>query len=210
MAPYNSDFSRRYCLVARAQARDDWSEMYVQQGINMFECFAVQLNGRFPDSFGASKKVEFQKDILRILESFGNGKGVPDGWKCFYAYRQLVLSACLFALNKTEEAWENFDSAIEKCKYVTNLKDEWLDIGGPVFANVKANKIWNYAIDEKGQTHKLFGLVRHSCADMWLIHSLLTNPRWAWFDSVRETPKYKEALEWVEAAEKKVRSTFES
>ena len=38
---------------------------------------------------------------------------------------------------------------------------------------------------------------------MWLIQSLLTNPKWAWFDSVRETQKYKAALEWVREAEKK-------
>lgn len=203
MTPYNSGFSRRYCLVARAQARNDWEEAFIQQGIKMFESFAVQLDGRFPDHFGARKKVEFQKNILKVIEAFGDGKDIPDGWKCFYAYKQLVLSACLFAINENDEAWKNFDSAIEKCKYVHSLNDEWLDIGGTVFSNVKVNKEWNYAIDEKGEKRKLFGIVNLSCTDMWLIHSLLTNPKWTWFDSVRETRKYKAALEWVKETEKK-------
>ena len=206
MTPYNSGFSRRSCLVARSQARNDWEEAYIQQGMKLFESFAVQLDGRFHDRFGACKKVEFQKNILKVIMAFGDGKDIPDGWKCFYAYKQLVLSACLFALQENDEAWKHFDSAIEKCKYVYSLHDEWLDIGGTVFSNIKVDKMWNYAIDEKGETRKLFGIVNFSCADMWRIHNLLTDPRWAWFDSVRETPKYKAALEWVSEAEKKTHS----
>ena len=205
MAPYNSGFSRRYCLVARAQAKQDWMEAYIQQGMKMFESFAVQLDGRCPDRLGAAEKVTFQKNILRIIESFGAEKDIPDGWKCFYAYKQLVLSACLFALNKNEEGWMNFDSAIEKCKYFHSIDEEWLDIGGPVFSNIKVNKAWNYAIDQKGEKRKLFGTVRFSYSDMYLIHSLLENPAWVWFDHVRETPKYKAVLEWVIETEKKVR-----
>jgi hypothetical protein len=205
LAPYNSGFSRRYCLVARSQAKHDWEEAYVQQGIKMLESFAVQLDGRYPDQFGAQKKAEFQKDILRVIESFGEGADVPDGWKCFYAYKQLVLSACLFGLKKDEEAWENFDSAIEACKYVHSLDNEWLDIGGHVFSNIKADKRWNYAIDEKGEKRKLFAIVNLSYSDMRQIHNLLENPKWAWFDSVRETPKYKAALEWVREAENAAR-----
>ena len=205
MTPYNSGFSRRYCLEARSQARNDWEEAYVQQGLHMFESFAVQLDERYPDKFGARKKVEFQNDILKVIRAFGNGNDVPDGWKCFYAYKQLVLSACLFAIKEDEEAWKNFDSAIEKCKYVHSLDSEWLDIGGPIFSNVKVNKAWNYAIDEKGEKRKLFGIVRFSCADMWLIHDLLTNSKWAWFNPVRETQKFKDALEWVKETKNKVR-----
>lgn len=203
MAPYNSDFSRRYCLEARAMARNDWEEADIQRGMGIFESFSTQLDGRYPDKFGARKKSEFQKNILKVIESFGDGKDIPDGWKCFYAYKQLVLSACLFAQNENDEAWKNFDSAIEKCKYVHSLNDEWLDIGGMVFSNIKVNKTWDYAMDEKGEMRKLFASAYRSCADMWLIRSLLTNPKWAWFNSVRDTQKYKAALEWVEEVEKK-------
>lgn len=204
MVPYSSGFSRRYCLLLRSQAKNNWEEAYVQQGMQMFETMAIQLDERLPDKLGARKKAEFQKSILNIMDSFGNGRDIPDGWKCFYAYKQLVLSACLFSLGKTDEAWENFEAAIEKCKYVLSLDDEWLDIGGAVFSNIKVNKVWNFAIDEKGQKHKLFGTASCPNADMWFIHNLLTDPRWAWFNSVRETQRYKEALAWVAEAEKKI------
>ncbi len=205
MTPYNSQFSRRYCLVARAQARNDY-EAYIQKGMQMFESFAAQLDERFPDKLGARAKAEFQKSILKVIEAFGDGNDIPDGWKCFYAYKQLVLSACLFALNENDEAWKHFDSAIEKCKYIHSLNDEWLDIGGKMFSNIKVNKTWNYAIDETGEKRKLFAVVNFAFTDMWHIHDLLTNPSWSWFNSVRETQKYKAALEWVKEAAKTANS----
>lgn len=205
MTPYNSGFSRRYCLEARAGHRNDLEEEYVQRGLGMLESLAVQLDGRYPDRLGPQNKAEFQKKILRVIESLGDGEDIPDGWKCFYAYKQLVLAACLFGQGKEDEGWKHFDSAIEKCQYIHSLNDEWLDIGGALFSNIKVNKIWNYAMDENGKKRKLFAIVNYSFADMSLIHTLLTNPRWAWFDSVRQTPKYQAALQWVSEAEKKIR-----
>ena len=205
MAPY-SGFSRRYCLIARAEARENGERFYVQQGLEMLETFADQLDRRCPDSLGAQKKTIFQKDILKVVRSFGKGDEVPDGWKLFYAYKQLVLAACLFGSGETEEGWRNFDSAIAKCRYVFSSQEKWLDIGGELFSNLKVSKDWNYAIDEEGNQHKLFGIVRLSFYDMTHICYLLENPRWAWFDSVRGTTKYQAALEWVKLMAEKVRT----
>ena len=66
MTPYNSGFSRRYCLEARAGRRNDLEEEYVQRGLGMFESLAVQLDGRYPDRLGPQNKAEFQKKILRV------------------------------------------------------------------------------------------------------------------------------------------------
>ena len=203
LAPYHNSFSRRYCLEARARARNDWEEENIQRGIDMLESIVIQLDGRYPDRYGARKKTEYQKNILGIIESLGGGNGIPDGWSCFYALKQLVLAACLFAANETEEGWRNFDSAIDKCKYFHSLSGEWFDVGGAVFSGIKVDRRWNYVIDEKGQKRKLFGVVNYSCTDMWAIKMLLTDPKWAWFDPVREDPKYKAALEWVGEIEKK-------
>lgn len=197
MTPYNHSFNRRSCLVARANARKMWKEAYVQQGLKMMEYLAVQLDSRYPDSFGAEEKIAYQRSILKTVASFGEGGMIPDGWKMFYAYKQLVLAACLFGCGKAEEGWENFDQAIDTCKYVRSLQEEWLDVGGALFSNVKVNKIWNYAMDENGNRHKLFAIVNYSYYDMSAICDLLSNPRWAWFNSVREDPKYQAALAWV-------------
>ncbi len=204
MTPYNGSFSRRNCLISRAVASKEWEIGYIQQGLKMLETLAVQLDSRCPDSFGPHNKALFQMKILDIIRSLGEENGVPDGWKQFYAYKQLVLSACFFACGETEKAWENFDLAIEKSKYIFSLKNQWLNIGGAFFSNIKVDKMWNYAIDENGEKHKLFGIVNYSFGDMKAIDDLLTNPKWAWFDSVRQTPKYIQAVEWVKTAQEKM------
>ena len=202
MTPY-AGFSRRYCLMTRAMThseRDDW---YFQQGMGILESFAEQLDHRFPDSKGPEAKAEFQRSVLRTVRSFGAEGEVVDGWKLFYAYKQFVLAACLFGSGKTEEGWREFDSALEKCRYIHGLEEEWLSIGGPLFANLKVSRDWQFAVDADGNRHKLFGISPRSFYDMQRTYDLLTNPRWVWFDSVRNTEKFLSAAAWMkEIAEK--------
>lgn len=201
LCPYRAGVSRRGALVLRTNMWGDTDNFYIQQGLEMLEELANQLDSRFPDKLGARRKAEYQKSILNIIKTFGNGN-VPDGWKMYYAYKQLVLSACLFRLGETEEAWKNFREAIDACKYVLSLNEEWLDLGGELFSNLKVSRDWNYAVDEDGRKHKTFAIVNYSRFDMDQISYLLNSPRWKWFNSVRETPEFKAAAEWArEAAE---------
>ena len=198
MVPYTKGFSRRYCLLNRAMVRDSDQNYYIQQGLEMIETLADQLDRRCPDKFGPNKKAEYQREVMQIIAAFGVDGEVPDGWKLFYAYKQLVLAACLFGQKRFDEGWKEFDSAIEKCKYIFALDEEWLYIGGKLFSNLKVSKDWNYAVDENGNKHKLFAMVRLSFYHIETICDLLTNPRWAWFNSVRNTEKYVCAVEWAE------------
>lgn len=199
MTPYKADFSRRACLIHRAYGCKSANPSYIQQGLERFETIAAQLDSRCPDSFGARRKAAYQESILKVVRSFGAGD-VPDGWKFFYAYKELVLSACLFGCGETEMGWQHFDSAIEMCKDALSIEDEWLDIGGEFFSNLKVNKIWNYAMDEDGNKHKLFAVVNYAFSDMDYICDLLINPNWAWFDSVRNTDKFQVAVTWAKEA----------
>lgn len=199
MTPYKADFSRRACLIHRAYGCKSANPSYIQQGLERFETIAAQLDSRCPDSFGARRKAAYQESILKVVRSFGAGD-VPDAWKFFYAYKELVLSACLFGCGETEMGWQHFDSAIEICKDALSIEYEWLSLGGEFFSNLKVNKIWNYAIDEDGNKHKLFAVVNYSFSDMDDIYYLLTAPQWAWFDSVRETPKFQSAVAWAKEA----------
>ncbi len=201
MAPY-AGFSRRYCLITRALVQHEDKDWYIQQGLEMLETLAGQLDRRYPDTFGAEKKAEYQREVLRVIESFGTNGEIPDGWKCFYAYKQLVLAACLFGQEKMDEGWREFDSAIEKYKYIYVLDKEWLSIGGSLFSNLKVSKDWNYAIDEQGNKYKLFALIRLSFYRAYIIYGLLTDARWAWFDSVRDTEKYRDVVAWLQSVEK--------
>jgi hypothetical protein len=43
-------------------------------------------------------------------------------------------------MGKYDEGWNHFDSAINKYKYIFTTSDKWLDLGGELFANLRANK----------------------------------------------------------------------
>lgn len=196
LSPYSS-FSRRICLISRATSYNDLEEAFIQRGLETIETFAYQLDRRYPDSFGAPGKARYHSSILKTIRSFSDNDTVPDGWKLFYAYKQLVLSACLFACGEAEAAWNNFDAAIDLCRYIYLLDDEWLEIGGELFAGIKVSKDWNYAIDERGRKHKLFRIVNLSRYNAEYIYDLLTNPCWAWFDSVRGHKNYIAAVDFI-------------
>lgn len=199
LCPYTSTFNRRGCLVSRYNRRhDDTDKQFVHQGLENLEKFSNQLDRRFPDSYGSTKKSKYHYKILNIIESFGSGTEVPDGWKLFYAYKQLVLSACLFDMRKYDEGWNHFDSAINKYKFIFTSSNKWLDLGGELFANLKVNKTWTKAVNESGEEYELFGISPLSFYSINFLYGFLNNPRWAWFDSVRETDKYKNAIKWAE------------
>ena len=195
-APYCA-FSRRDCLIKRCMARKETYQGYVQKGLHLFESMGSMLDSRFPDQLGAKSKIEYQCAVLKTIESFGKQDEIPSGWIHFYAYKQLVLSACLFGNGEAEQGWRSFDSAIELLKQFKDDKEEWLDVGGVLFSDIRVSPDWNYAIDLKGNKHKLFAMLNRSFYNMSSIYDLLTNKRWAWFNSVRDSEKYINAVKWV-------------
>ena len=204
LAPYAAAFNRRSCLTVRFGLRGDHKNSFVQRGLERIETFSSELEAPCPDSFGPVKKAEYIRDQLKIIESFGADGCAPDGWKLFHARRQLVLAACLFASDREDEGWIEFDSAIETIKYVLSLKDEWLSIGGVVFANLKVSRDWSLAMDAEGRVHKLFAVTRFSNHDLKGIYELLTATRWTWFDPIRGTEKYLSAVEWLNKAKEDI------
>ena len=103
LCSWTSAYTRRGCLVSRYSVNGDWEKIHLHQGIEAFENFAAQLDRRFPDAFGPTRKAEYHRGVLNVLASFGDGTTPPDGWALFYAYKQFVLAACLFGDEKTEE-----------------------------------------------------------------------------------------------------------
>ena len=76
--------------------------------------------------------------------------------------------------------------------------DKWLDLGGDLFANLKVNKKWTITVNENGEEYELFGISYLSFYDIDFLYRFLNDMRWAWFNSVRETDKYKNAIKWAE------------
>ena len=103
-----------------------------------------------------------------------------------------------------EQGKKEFLAAIEKLRRYHSLTEEYLDTGSPLFGGLRVDKKWLFAINENGEKQKLYGtaLLRMFGEADYVI-SLLTDPRWAWFDSARNEDYYKDAVEWLkEIAEK--------
>lgn len=204
LCSWTSAYTRRGCLVSRYDVQvGHQKEYHLHQSIEAFENFAMQLDRRFPDAFGPTHKSEYHRGILKIIASFGNGTTPPDGWALFYAYKQFVLSACLFGDNKPEEAWKEFDEAFATYRRIFTLEDKWLPLGNAIFSDLKVRKDYRYMLDSEGNKHQIYGAYYTNFSRAGFLYEFLTNTRWQWFDSVRNTPKYQEAVEWAKAESEK-------
>ncbi|MBR6642194.1 MAG: helix-turn-helix transcriptional regulator [Lachnospiraceae bacterium] len=199
LCSWNSSYTRRGCLVSRYDVQVDFKNSHLHQSIEAFENFALQLDRRFPDAFGPTRKAAYHRDILKIIASFGDGTTPPDGWALFYAYKQFVLAACLFGDNKPEEGWKEFDEAIATYRRIFALEDKWLPLGNAIFSDLKVRRDYHYMLDSEGKEHEIYGAFYTNFGRAGFLHAFLTEPRWAWFDSIRNTPKYQEAVEWAKA-----------
>ena len=200
---WTSEYTRRGCLVSRYIVNGDWLKAYLHQSIEAFENFATQLDRRFPDDLGPTRKAEYHRGVLNIIASFGDGTTPPDGWALFYAYKQFVLAACLFGDGKTEEGWKEFDAAFATYRRIFALEEEWLPLGNPIFSDLKIRKNYSAMQDSAGNEHEVYNSQYVGFCYAGFVHEFLTDPRWAWFDSVRNTPKYREAVAWAAEEAKK-------
>ena len=108
-----------------------------------------------------------------------------------------MLSACLFGDNKPDEAWKEFNEAFATYRRIFALADTWLPLGNAVFSDLKIRKDYSSMLDSEGNEHEIYGTTYVQFSRAAFLHEFLTNPRWAWFDSVRNTPKYQEAVAWA-------------
>lgn len=206
LCSWNSSYTRRGCLVSRYDVQVDFKNSHLHQSIEAFENFALQLDRRFPDAFGPTRKATYHRDVLRIIASFGDGTTPPDGWALFYAHKQLVLAACLFGERKQEEGWKEFDAAIATYRRIFTLKDKWLPLGNAIFSDLKVRKDYRYMLDSECSEHEIYGAYYINYCRAGNLHEFLTNPNWHWFDDVRNTPKYLAAVEWAKAETEKEES----
>ncbi len=197
LCSWTSAYTRRGCLVARYDVQIDRQNYQIHQSIEAFENFALQLDRRFPDAFGPAPKAEYHRGVLKIIASFGDGITPPDGWALFYAYKQFVLAACLFGDNKLTEGWKEFDAAFATYRRIFALEDEWLPLGNAIFSDLKICKDYSSMLDAEGNRHDIYGSYYVNFCSAVYLHGFLTNPQWAWFDSVRNTQKYQDAVEWA-------------
>ena len=197
-AAYSARKTRRECLMERYSCLGDNELYHLNLSLYHLESLAILLSKPYTDSKGPAEKAVYMKTTLDMIASFSSDGQIPDGWLAFYGHRQFVYAACLFGAGRMDEGKKEFMSAAEKIRKYHSLPDEYHDMGSPLFGGVRVDWEWNYAVDRKGEKHKLYGTVPlriYGEADYTL--GLLTNPRWVWFDSARHEDYYREVTEWL-------------
>lgn len=203
-AAYSPKNTRRNRLIDRFAALGQTEKWQKSICIGNLEAIAVQLDKRYPDSAGPEAKGAYHKAVIDMIASFGTDSCIPDGWLAFAAHKELVYAACLFGTGDHEQGKKEFLAAIEKLRRYHSLTEEYLDTGSPLFGGLRVDKKWLFAINENGEKQKLYGTAPlRMFGEADYVISLLTDPRWAWFDSARNEDYYKDAVEWLkEIAEK--------
>ena len=152
-----------------------------------------------PDKYGPSIKGDFLKNKLRFFECVEQDGKLPAGWLPFRSRTRLVLAACLWASGKSEEGWEAFEGGMTDLKEWTSTKiGEALPLSfdGKRYGGLKIESRTKAMITEDGRAYPFYYRL-YTQADPYMIEDLLTRPRWAWFDSARNDPRYIAALNWL-------------
>ena len=63
--------------------------------------------------------------------------------------------------------------------------------------------MWTTAVDLDGKEYKLFNVKQYSFYDAGYLYGLLTNPRWAWFNSARNDERYVAVVKWLDEENQK-------
>lgn len=198
LVPYHFNNNRRTLSLFRYSAHNDTEKSQLCLAQRNLEAMANVLDFRYPDRAGAEEKAAYQKSTMDTIASFGTDGEIPDGWLAFYAYKQLVYAACLFGLGQSNAGKAEFLSGMRKLHCFHELSEEYLDTGAPLFGGLRVDKKWINVQSADGGIHLIYGLGQMRLyASPNFILSLLTDPRWAWFDSARNEDYYKEAVEWL-------------
>ena len=198
LLPYHQNSNRRSMMLMRSIAWHDTDKHKLYLALHHLETMAGLTDWRYPDAAGPEDKAKYQKSILDTIASFGSDGQIPDGWLAVYAYIQLVNAACLFGMHRHEEGKHEFLSAMEKLHRFHTLQAEYLDTGSVLFGGLTVDKKWITVQTPTGEIYQIVGYGQMRLyASARYIWKLLTNPCWAWFDSVREEEYYKEAVQWL-------------
>ena len=204
MSTVTSEYTRRGNLLHRFIQRDDIEGWQIQSQLQMIEKFTLLFDAVCPDQLGPEKKGEYLRSQLAMMEWLKTDGTMPDGWILHYAYKKLVLAACLFATEKTDEGWAEFEKSMELYrKWFSFPKDALLDLGGgELFGGLRVTPDWYYCFTPSGEKHKLFEHTRLFFYTPDRLRDFLNNPRWAWYNSARSDPRYIAAVEWADSLSK--------
>ena len=138
---------------------------------------------------------------LRILEQFDDRcieeNGIPEAWCGCYAEFSLKAAGALIGCGRIDEGFERLDQTFDLYERWNRIPpNKQMRIGNPaVFGEVYVNK------DGPNNTVYITFADGHTVWTpyLWLFWQLKSDiscalTKWPWFDSVKEDPRYKDAL----------------
>ncbi len=208
LCPHSAMYTRRNTLKFRYLLRGEQENYRIQQAMETLELFSAVLDRRIEDSVGPVQKAEFHRTLLGMMDVLRTDGKLPDGWILFYAYKELVLSACLFASGGKEnmEAWEMFTHAMEHFRYWFGLKEDYLELGNfGLFAGLKVSKDWRHVQTNEGISCRIYDTTGMCGYTPEKLYSFLTDtcPQTAWFDPVRNDPRFTDAVKQIRTFQEK-------
>ena len=145
--------------------------------------------------------VEQNSHSIRFLHWLGDGE-VPAGWMGMYALTTMRLAAGYFGCGRTEEGFAALEEGL-------TLYEQWCAIPdgtplplGETFGGITMKKNEAMLILPSGkETHTFYGWTL--CEDESDPYTILTVPRgWEWWNGVRDTPRFRAAVERAERLKK--------
>lgn len=155
------------------------------------------------------RSIELSRFKLQLIELFGGGNGVPEGWQGVYLWHALIAAAAYFG-KKTEEdkklGYHYLDIALDYAEKWSAIKEgEPLDLGYDAnFGGIKYVKGKDVFLlppadpaKDDGETQKYaaeygFRLNPYDGLIYFCLNSY--NKGWQWFKSVSEEERFKEAI----------------
>ena len=170
-------------------------------GYNNFMLLYHQLSRYSHGYYNPHLVAEWRKHMLKLCEAAGVNSGVPEGLYGCYSRLSLWASVALFGGGRKDEGYEYLDKALDYLEKWMAIPDgSKLPVGNPfVFSDIKIIKSsdgsnWRTVIELKDGSRRTLNDWLVMGADGIYI-PLTVKKGWEWFDSVREEPRYKEAVE---------------
>lgn len=189
---------RKWCLIQDGDVSGAAKQSDILAVIQIDE-FCENL---IPDGIDTQEKEKRIRKQIAVLESLRESGTLPDAWLSLYAYKTLVLSACLFGSReekKYPEAWQCFEVAISCFEKWFTIPDAALLSTG--FGEVRLTKDRKFAVHSNGTREYIayctssFGRIT---PDYLLNSCLKEQNRWAWFNPVRNDAQFVETVKRIE------------
>lgn len=179
--------------------KGEHNESRLRHDINNFNILCHFL-GRYGRYWAAPEKgVAWNKYKLGIMESLGQGKGVPAAWLPAYCPTAFRTACALFGTGENDEGYEWLEKAFGYYEELEKLKlDEPLDVGPElIYGGIKVIISKSMILLPDGRQEPL--LYSHLFDDYWMFdlpyHGLTAKSGWEWFDGVRNDERYKAYIE---------------